>query len=145
MLPAYASVEDYIVFWCLGPEDDLDDAARATIASMLELGSAQLHMARAAQGVSDGELSEEARLYLRYLNVLIAAVINHCPCGTARLDDAAEKTWLYEIAKGLEDIRTGEYPLVAGGYGASVPYGALVGLDYTSFTRAAFLERAEWG
>jgi hypothetical protein len=138
-LAAYASVDDYCAFWCMGPSGDLDATTLATIESMLLLSAAPLHMARAAVGVADGGISEEATLFFRYLNCLIAAVINHCPCGTARLDETAEKTWLYEIATGLSAIRSGELPLVAGETGSLFPYADYAQVDHNAFSVAHFL------
>jgi hypothetical protein len=141
-LEAYASVQDYADFWCLGPEEELTDSMVDTIEHMLLLSSSQLHMARASVGVASGALSEEARLLFRYLNCMIAAVINNCPCGSARLDDDQKKVWLYEIAQSLAMIRSGDLPLTDYETGSQFPYADYAQINYNDFTTVGLLARS---
>ena len=115
----YATAQQYATLLCL---DSMTPSEQTTIERFLDLAAGFIHVARSTQAACNCTVAAGVDTYLAILNVWIAAVINRCPCGTARLTDAEKASWLQWAQSQLEAIRDGTLELCQGETGTSFPY-----------------------
>ena len=116
----YASAADYATMMCL--PQPLDAGDQAVIETFLDLASGDIHIARQAQDGCSCTETAGALMFLRVLNVRIAAVLNRCPCGRGNLSEGEQRMWLEWAQAQLDAIRSGKLELCQGATGAEFPY-----------------------
>lgn len=134
----YAEAADYEALLCRGIY--LTDADQvATVNVFLDIAAADIHIALAAVGACDCTLAPWAATYLKKLNILDAAVIQNCPCGT-RLSDEMRQSWLDWLTKQFELISTGKLTVCAGDTGADFPAYGVVEHSWTDWNAAQIIK-----
>lgn len=130
---SYASVQDYVDFWCLG---EIGSEAETMIRQFLEIAVSDVHAALAATGACDCTLAGWATEYLKKLQVIEAAVIYNCPCGTVNLTDDMKRNWLEWLNGQYKMLRTGEIEVCDGETGADFPSMGWAEQAWTDWNRA---------
>jgi len=116
----YAEADDYAILMCL--DRPLCSEDEDTIEAYLDMAAGDLHVARASVDGCSCTLSTGASIFLKILNVRIAAVLNVCPCGRANLSDAMRGAWIQWATAQLDAIRTGKLELCEGETGSEYPF-----------------------
>jgi uracil-DNA glycosylase len=138
---AFATAADYQNLLCAGI--DLTDADEvAIINSALALAASDVHVALAAAGACECTYASWALTYLKKLNVIDAAVLQNCPCGT-RLTDERKQTLIEWLDRQFELIRTGKVTVCAGDTGADFPAFATAEFSWTEWNEAEIIVNNE--
>lgn len=127
-ITSYASVADYIAFWCL---EEPTDAEAASIQTFLNLSAVDIDSALAGIGALDCTKEAWATTYLAKLNVIESAVVHQCPCGRTKISDDMRQAWLQWLDRQFELIRLQKIELCAGATTADF---AAIGVAEYSFT-----------
>lgn len=99
----------------------LGAAQVATIERFLDIAASDVHGALAATGACNCTLASWALEYLKKLNVIDAAILHHCPCGSAKLTDTERQSFLRWISEQLTLLRTGDLEVCQGATGSDFP------------------------
>lgn len=99
----------------------LGAAQVATIERFLDIAASDIHSALAASGACDCTLASWATEYLKKLNVIDAAILHKCPCGSAKLTDNERSAYLRWISAELKSLRMGNLEVCQGATGADFP------------------------
>jgi len=136
---AYATADDFADFWCLATT--LTAEEEAAIDVFLALAAADIHAALAASGACDCTLASWATPFLKKLNVIDAAVIHNCPCGSAsnRWSDAVKMGMLTWISTQLDHLRTGALEVCDGETGIDFPYVDTIERNLTPWNEAQII------
>lgn len=107
-----------------------------TVEDFLDIAAADIHAALAASGACDCSPAAWAGTYLKKLNVIEAAVIHNCPCGSAsnRWTDKMKVEWLRWIQKQLQMLANGELEICAGATGKDFPALGAAEINYGPFS-----------
>lgn len=133
----YAEAADYEGLLCRGI--DLTDATQvATVNGFLDIAAADVHVALAAVGACDCTLASWALVYLKKLNIIDAAVIQNCPCGT-RLSDEQRQRWMDWLDKQFGLIASGKLTVCQGDTGADYPAFGIVEHSWTPWNEAEII------
>jgi len=137
---AYATVQDYLDFFCIASVGaELD----GRIERFLEMAAADIHGARAQSGGCDCTLAAWATEMLKKLNCTIAAAHYNCTCGSARLSDDDRAMLGRWSTAYLTQIRTGHLELCDGETGADWPAGGAAERNLTVWNEIGIL-RNRW-
>lgn len=117
----------------------MDAAEIAQIEEYLDLAASDLHVALASVGACDCVLASWANRLLAKLNVIEAAVVYNCPCGSAKLDNDTRGRWMAWIDGQMQLIITGQLELCAGYTGANYPAGDSISQSLTEWTTAEIM------
>jgi len=132
----YASAAEYNNLLCAGL-DLTDPATLAAIEGALDMAASDIHMALAASNQCTCTMSAHGLIYVKKLNIIDAAVLQHCPCGNAvrtQEERDALRSWLegqYEL------IRQSQTVVCEGATGADYP---AFGIAQYSFTEANLVQ-----
>lgn len=132
----YASAVDYNTIMCAGA-NLTDPAVVARIEAYLDMAASDIHMALASIGACDCTLASWAETYLKKLNVVDAAVIQQCSCGS--IDDADKQMWLTWLETQYELIREGKIVLCDGETGSQYPAFADAEIAHTDWSAAEII------
>jgi len=114
----FAEAADYDALMCAGM-DLTDPTILATVELYLDLAAADIHSAMAASDMCSCSLAAWTTNYLKKLNILDAAVIQQCPCGS--MTDDMKSAYINWLNGQLELIRTGKIELCSGETGSEFP------------------------
>ncbi len=141
---AYATAEEYALFWCLDwPPDDC--AVQERIELALRVTAGRIHVARSSVGACDCSLSTESLQMLKEMNMDLAAILYNCPCGAARgrLSDDMKQTMLLNITEMLNMISDGSWEVCDGETGANYPAIATAERGLTEWSEAQIIINRE--
>lgn len=136
----YASAVDYDQIICAGA-DLTNPAIVAEIEAKLDMAAADIHAALASVDACACTLAPWATQYLKKLNVMDAAVIQQCPCGS--MPDDHKQMWLEWLNTQFELIRTGQVVICTGETGSQYPAFASVELGLTEWSEAEIILHRE--
>jgi len=115
----------------------------ATIEQFLDIAAADIHVALAATGACSCTLADWATEYLRKLNIIDAAVIHNCPCGSAKLSDTVRQGWMRWLDGQFKALVKGELEVCQGATGALFPAFGSVEQSLTDWNAARIVWNAE--
>lgn len=120
----YASATEYNNLLCAGLADPTTGVIPADIVTVIEsaldLAASDIHMALAASNQCSCAMSAWGLIYAKKLNIMDAAVLQNCPCGSALKPD--DKSRVAEWLTGqYELIRLSQTVLCEGATGADYP------------------------
>lgn len=136
----YASAVDYDQIICASA-DLTNPAIVAEIEAKLDMAAADIHAALASVGACSCTLASWATQYLKKLNVVDAAVIQQCPCGS--MPDDHKQMWLEWLNTQFELIRKGEIVVCEGETGSQYPAFAAVEMTLTDWNEAQIIINRE--
>ncbi len=132
----YAEVSDYDAFTCAGI-DMTDPDQIAQVELYLDMAASDIQSALASAGACSCSLAAWTVNYLKKLNVIDAAVIHNCPCGS--IPDERKQLWVNWLNGQFELIRTGKLELCDGETGADYPAFATSVRAWTEFNTAEIM------
>jgi hypothetical protein len=129
---AYATPAEYNDLLCAGL--DLTDAdTLAMVTNALALAASDAHAALAASNQCTCTPDAWAVVYLKKLNIVDAAVLQHCPCGNA-VRTQEERDRLQEWLEGqYELIRTSATVICQGATGIAYPAFGIAQYSHTDW------------
>lgn len=133
---SYASVQEYVTFWCLG---EIDAETETMIRQFLLIAVSDVHAALAATGACDCTLAGWGLEYLKKLQIIETAIIYNCPCGDVNLSNDMKRTWLEWIDSQYRMLRTGEIEVCDGATGADYPAMSWAEQGWNDWTRAQII------
>ena len=115
-----------------------------TIETFLTLSAPTMGVALQASGMDACAKSAAGDAYLRQLNVIMAAIVSHCPCGRAVKLSAEERNqWLVWLTERLSEIRTNAIELCQGETGSDFPAFGVVEQGWTPAVEARIIFNRE--
>ena len=132
----YASAVDYDTIMCAGADLTNPDVV-ARIEAYLDMAAADVHMALASIGACDCTLASWSTQYLKKLNVVDAAVIQQCSCGS--IPDDQRQMWQEWLEGQYTLIREGKIVLCEGETGSQYPAFANAEIAHTDWSAAEII------
>lgn len=139
-LSVYASAIDYDQIICAGADLTNPDVV-AEIEAKLTMAAADINAALAAVGACSCTFASWAMQYLKKLNVIDAAVVQQCPCGSMR--DDQKQMWLTWLDGQFELIRKGEIVVCEGETSSTYPAFASAEMSLTDWNQAQIIANRE--
>lgn len=135
---AYATAQAFAKFWCMDP---MCMEEKDTIESFLGIAAADIHVALAATGACGCTLSSYGLEYLKKLNIIEAAIIYNCPCGSPRHSQEAKEMWLNWIDNQFKALREQTIDVCANATGADFPAIGIAQQGIDDFSKARIIAR----
>lgn len=116
-------------------------AEAMAIETILNTAAADIHIAVKAAGACNCSMDEGSLAYLKKINVIDAAVIHNCPCGSVSRtwSDEIKIRWLDWVQEQLKMIISGDVELCSGHTGKAAPALGAAEINYGKFSEAEIL------